>query len=1403
MTTIRSLVTLDEHAEFRNDVQISDYENKERNLSLLKSYLFTSTATPGQDSSSEVLRTIISSYMTPQVKKNRIVVIANYGHGKSHLALVLANYFGKPIDSPENKVIFSKLEQAVKEPARVQAIRVFRESHAPFLIVRLRGDQAKSLREQFFSDLEQALKEHEATKDVILPFWYQKAESLLNDLSGETLAKANQYLEPYRKEVSQLLQDVKDRKDAAYDLCRSLFGYLHGVIPDLGGEVSQHDAINWVASTYCGEGKPFGGIFVLFDEFSLYIQQYAQRNAAGELQDLLNGIEDQYGKAVFVSFAQHDPKVVAQNAIRNDESRESLEKELSRIDKKVILYSLMESVINSYLTQPQKEWQAFRADRVVVGPALARAANITMDLFAKRYERTLRWEVDEFDEIVTKGCFPLHPLTTALLCDLQLQAIGSAGSPRTVLGFVFEQVQEKANEPVIENGLINWLLPVYLVDYFNEYLSENSLILYNNARRALPPDAPDEHVNLIKALLLQEMAKLPVRRDTQVTYLAEASGLKESETSQLLRKLSDARVIRYDSYTRLYTFWPVAANPHRMEELIRQRLQGRRLSWESLSKLNEGFPPIPIDIDWGNMNDWEASEYILPLEYFTPQRLRELVPQFSVGTNGLLTEGRRGCLIWLVGQNDEEVLVLKQNATKVLDEAFPGENPPAIVLILRNQPNPTLIETHFKNQIIAEFSQDDRTEVGNEVYELEKGRQKLALSNEINLVRGDSVTYRTKIRPYTHYVVPNAYRPAIQALGDLSIPQFFKELYKLVYRFSPPKFFTQYRVTGTANLNRAVKSVADVLFRNSLSSRDSIFSQPVAKDLCEKFLRQEWQVLTPDYRVQEPGTKRLAEAWNLLERDFPEGVSEKRARKSLIDLVNPPYGFDYNTSILILCTWIGYHSHGLQLSNSARLINQKDFQDIIANANNAKVIFQQLVSGQNIAITRSDPGQITKEVQEINARVNNGSFTQKEAKDAITKLEEFCREQSPELPLCTTAQQSIQSLKSGLELAEQYDKESGEINTSILGDRNIDVILPIQKRIGALKKSTLVKETGPQASELHDLWIKRVTSMVEQQCSQLENIERLTQVEAKQEKLNRLKKQLKELSLDQLISRVEQALNAISTKEEELAKQEQEAPLQAEIKGMNTTAPLKSLYEYRERLSQIKGYSDATMALRDEKSRKIAQEISQLEQVAEASIEALDEIDAITSIDEWQRTLLRSIDRFVDTPFQSKLEKAERKGKVIQKFLQQINDLSKRNPLTPEEAKAIRIEMGDLRKLSQNGLTSKQHSLIDTAIQNLDAQAQGLVEEAKKWFADIDTQYKRGDDVYDVRDCIKEPPSFLPFDERTHLEQMKVEVDQKIEQDIVGQIVERFNKIKDSEIKAQCVQKLQQILEDEKSAQSN
>ena len=93
-----------------------------------------------------------------------MVLIANYGHGKSHLALVLTNYFSKPNTSEEMHIIQEKIGKVIDTPPQASLFREFRQSHQEFLVIRLRGDVPSTLREQFIVQIEQAFKKNILTK---------------------------------------------------------------------------------------------------------------------------------------------------------------------------------------------------------------------------------------------------------------------------------------------------------------------------------------------------------------------------------------------------------------------------------------------------------------------------------------------------------------------------------------------------------------------------------------------------------------------------------------------------------------------------------------------------------------------------------------------------------------------------------------------------------------------------------------------------------------------------------------------------------------------------------------------------------------------------------------------------------------------------------------------------------------------------------------------------------------------------------------------------------------------------------------------------------------------------------------------------------------------------------------
>lgn len=1393
---VKDLVWLDEEGKFRNDVQLSHYEDKKINQSLIGCYIFSYDAPRGYLSSANLLKSIIHAYVNPHAHKNRTVVIGQYGHGKSHLALVLANYFGKPYDSKEFNTVINRIQRAIDQPAQLEIYKEFRNNRPEFLIIRLNGDNPKSLREQFMQSLEKGLKEHEATKNAELPFWQKTAKRLLNSLEGHDLEKANQFLEQFGNEVAILTQEVEAYSDQTYPLIIELFTHLHGVAPNLGGETSMKEILNWVGKEYCGGEKPLGGICVLFDEFSLFIQNQSRRGGSGELQDLLNGVQDQSGKAVFIGFSQHDPKIIARSVLQGA-GLDNLEKELNRIEGELILYSLMESVIDAYLTQSDNHWAELRSDSKVRGP-LARASNLCMEVFNKRYEDTLRWTPEKFDEIVQKGCFPLHPITTAVLCDIQLQVVQKAGNPRTVLGFVERMVRERANEPVQrENGRLNWVHAIELIDYFYDYLPEAPKLLYETATQNLTTESPVEFDGLLKALLLEEIIK--IRRDSriQVEFLAEVAGLEFQVALENLKLLAKANITRYDPISRLNSFMPAMSDPNRMQDLLNEKRNDFIWDWSQLLKMNKlpAFDSINVEVKWGHPQDWAASQYIIIPECLDEKHLKEISNSFTIDANGF-NEGNRGVVVWLLARSAEEVNELRINVNKIIDLTFVDEYPLPVLIIIPDKPNPELLDAYETKLSLDTFSNEERQEVGQAVYQIYLTRANQALKEGIKSLRGDERLYKTSFRHPLSISAPKTYRAVLHSRGNISLTEALSLAYELAYRGAPPEFFTQYKV-NQSTLRNAVKTISPVLIKNKLStSRDMLQTQPVAKDLCDKFLVKSWGVLARDYSIQEPANSRILESWSLLDSKITIGAKDIQLKSLIEDMVNPPFGFDYNTVILLVCSWLGFNCLEVKFTINGVLNSTDEIAEIMTNAKSIKE-FLEAVSVRNIlSISRINLGDVINEVKSQVERAQRDSFSQEEANKLIQELEAHSQNQSISAEIRSQASNAAEYLKSSLEKAKEYDSKANEIS-NIINSKKVNELLGVPNLLEKLPVLGSVKISSPSADVIRNSWHKQLSESVNNYCQEYESAKELTVIGRNQDVLTKGKKEIKRVAPD-LADRFDRALENLKIDEQHLRAKNLEAPIKAEIETMKTSLPYIELIAYKKRLKTMADLSDETMQLRDKKLSSINTAISQLESFAQLLIDSAADLSSQDDIENWKTQYLQSQKLLEGSQFQKELDKKIELVNQICELLINLEQI-KRLPLnSPNEIGYASRQLDEFEKVNSPWINVSIKNLINLERTRIEKIKKSHEEEALVWAKNIRKFSEEGDFQSVILKSRHRPP-FLSEKENETIEIIVLKAENEVEKDIVTKIEFEFRQIRDKTLQHNCIERLQMIVTEKNS----
>lgn len=1384
---IRDIVSPNPEITFVNDVQLGWYPDDPRNSALACNYMFTNSAPDGTKSSLDLLYLTRSAFIDSS--ENRFVVIATYGHGKTHFALALANFFGQPAGSPEVEGLLKRVEYA-STPSKAQGLRDFKADRAPYLIVRLRGDKAPSLPQQFLSGLETALGEHAQTRGQKLPLWFDSAAQFLATLSPEQTKKAEAYLAGRGTDLANLLDVVQKKQTGLYDLCRDLSKHLHGTPLDFGAEISLEQAVMQASDAYCGDGKPFSGILILFDEFSAFIQKYAEWRGGGStasLQDLLDGVGNCRDRVVFIAFSQHDPDQVADNIYRagsDADGRDTLGKELTRlpVPQRNKLYSSLETVIKAYLNQDAVQWEELYER--AVGP-LEEATDRTMSLFDRLYDDRLGWGTERVAEIITQGCFPLHPITTAMLCSVELRQVTN---PRAVLGFVLEALKDRSDQPALLDTRPNWVYAVDLVDWFGEMLSEKEWEQYSAVRQRLGGDITEEQSVALKAMLLQAVRPLKTKGIGYAGLVCLLSGFPRSQCENVLQELSEGGYIQHDtaSGADTYTFWTAGASGDKLDREVNKRLaptldiNAINAEWRQTDRLG----PIPMDVNWGYAKDYAAGQYLLTRASFTPGWIKKLATAFHLDPRNGFSEADRGFLFWLVAEKDEDLDWFREQAKSVLEQALPGENPPPVVLALPTEARPHFLRYIQRERAYRDLPQEVKQDYGREVLHDAERRYRQAVDGELR---------QLKVKP--DFECPAPYRAAVGLTGPVTDHKRYLDLcYKAAYRSAPPAFFMQY-ATGNSNLSKAVWQMSRYLAENRLTaSKDLQDTLATVRDLMRNYLRQgattSWGLVTHDDALQAPVSARIHTAWDVLDRTFAAGKSPVALRDALLPLLNAPFGYDYNHAILILSAWYGFNRTGLKMQNGA---STTALSDLLRNPGKPRELIMALC-GQGMTISRRDKNTVFLEIAALVEKINDPTqFSRMDAKTMVNSLTTLMREEKLG-DLHESVQGAIERLEAGLTRSEEYAKIAAEITTKVSSQNTITPLTQMLKRLAAMPVLGCVRADNAQSlPDLRQMILDQLAGIVNRQCQQYSALSDLTKYEFHKRYLSGMKIELKDIGQSDFFSRIDAALGDLDAALAKLKDRQQDSAIVAEVRSMPTYGSLQQAREYLSRLEALKPHEAETNTLIAEKTDALYKAVVSQEQFIQNLPGRLDNVAQLTDARQLQQEIQRRHDSYANTPEMKVIEAAAKRCRILEDMLNRLSLLQQMPLRSPEDAQSKRSQAAALREETKTHLSSPQIALFDVLREEIDRQVAARENDALNWLRSCAKQVQSGTDLAAVLPKLLTLPPFLPDDRHQEVNDLRMQVQQKLDEDEVTAITTRFRRIADPAKRKACLKALEQI----------
>lgn len=434
------------------------------------------------------------------------LAIAGYGTGKSHLGVTMASLFGAPSSAVATKIT-ANLSSADKEIAD-KVREILRQLDQPFLVVAINGMRDFDLTAEIVRQVMLVLRERGLDTSALedLRPRFRQAINFVESFFEPLQAEFHEVFAGARG-PADVVERLKNHDEEAFRLVNEIYERKLGYSIRAAGQESLHEFLRVAGETYCGSGRPFAGILIIFDEFGRYLEFAVQRphiSGPGALQQLFESVQANVGRVFLLAFIQYELRAYVSRVA--PELRDDLQRYVTRYDavRKVRLSTNLETLIANLL---EKKDPTALAKHVA---AQTESTDTIRDYMARWFPDLRNHAVwsnkDTFDKIIREGCWPLHPLSTWVL--YRLASVGRSLQQRSALSLLADAF-DAFRDAEVATGFT--LAPVDLCNdaLIDEFLASErygqqgaSAQAYRSVLAKYEHELTTDEVRVLKAILL-------------------------------------------------------------------------------------------------------------------------------------------------------------------------------------------------------------------------------------------------------------------------------------------------------------------------------------------------------------------------------------------------------------------------------------------------------------------------------------------------------------------------------------------------------------------------------------------------------------------------------------------------------------------------------------------------------------------------------------------------------------------------------------------------------------------------------------------------------------------------------------------------------------------------------------
>lgn len=530
-------------------------------------------------------------------KEHATLLVGPYGKGKSHLLLVLMAVLSMQ-RNPENSRIIDQLKErmrAVEEIGDKAAEDIERLWKGKRFLPVIINDTTGNLNQSFLVALNEALK-RDSLEGLVPSTHFSEALhriAVWREDYPETYKAFTAALKKHSFDVSTMIASLKQFSGEALEVFEKIYPTI--TAGSLFNPLASSDVLPLYKSVAekLVEDYDYAGIYIIFDEFSKFIEGLDGSNAGNTmklLQDMCELASDSANAQIFITMVAHksikeygkylSPEII--NAFTGIEGR-ILEKYFVTSSKNN--YELIRSAIVK-----RDGWNNDipGIDKVIGEDRLK--DYYRLPAFKSYFNR------EDFENVILKGCYPLNPIAAYLLLNVSEKV---AQNERTLFTFISNDEANSLSRFVSEHDKSKgWIVGADLIyDYFSGLFKKdvsNELVhsIWLGAEYALTKCQNEDEARLIKTLALilivNKGDELPA---TDKNLSLGASLIDGSET---LKALSERQLIYEKSSIGAYVFKTRAGSELKAELKKQREIKGMTCNYsDNLQQITSKYYVIP------------------------------------------------------------------------------------------------------------------------------------------------------------------------------------------------------------------------------------------------------------------------------------------------------------------------------------------------------------------------------------------------------------------------------------------------------------------------------------------------------------------------------------------------------------------------------------------------------------------------------------------------------------------------------------------------------------------------------------------------------------------------------------------------------------------------------------------